>query len=76
MILTYRLWMRPEKRPQVGHFRRSAADRAETTSIPSSSAALSTTNPDGIRDDKRMMFAMALIPFVKQRQSAMRNHQI
>lgn len=75
MVLTYLLWTRPERRPQSGHGRRSAADRAETT-IPSSSAALSTTNPAGIRDDKRMMFAMALIPFVKQRQSAMRNHQI
>jgi hypothetical protein len=44
--------------------------------IPSSSAALSTTNPAGIRDDNRMMFAMALIPFVKQRHSGTRNHQM
>jgi len=76
MVLTYRLWTRLEKRPQSGHGRRSAADRAETTIIPSSSAALSTTNPAGIRDDKRMMFAMALIPFVKQRQPGTQNHQM
>jgi len=55
---------------------RSAADLAETTITPSSSAALSTTNPAGIREDKCMMFAMALIPFMKQRQSAMQDHQI
>ena len=72
-VLTYQQWTRPEKTLQSGHGRRSAADRAEMTIILSSSAAPSTTNLPGIRDDKRMTFLMALIPFVKQSQSGTQN---
>jgi hypothetical protein len=72
----YRLWRLPEKRPQSGHYLRSAAERAKTTITPSSSAAFSKANPAGTRDDKRRMLAIVLIPSVKQHQSGMQNHQM
>jgi len=75
MVLTYYLWKWPEYRQQSGQARRSATDRAEIIIVPFSSAGLSTVNPAGIRDDKYNMFAMALIPLRKQRQSIIQNHQ-
>jgi hypothetical protein len=56
------------------------AARADTTNVPSTSAVPSTINPAGIRDDKRNLFAMVLIPLRKQHflprnAKAERSHQ-
>jgi hypothetical protein len=66
-IRGYWLWTRLDARPQSGQARSSAAARADTNNTPSSSAVRSTINPAGIRDDKRSLLAMMLIPLRKQR---------
>jgi len=53
---------------QSGQARSSTVARAETTNIPSTSAVRSTINPAGIKDDKRNLSAMVLIPLRKQHQ--------
>jgi hypothetical protein len=35
----------------------------------------STTNPAGIKDDKRKFFTMVLIPLGKQHDASIQNHQ-
>jgi hypothetical protein len=68
--------MRPDHRPQSGHARALTPERAETTIAPSCSATSSTTNPAGIKDDSRMLFAMVLILLANQHNAATQNHQM
>jgi hypothetical protein len=68
--------MRREARRQSGQARSSTVARAETTNIPSTSAVRSTINPAGIRDDKRNLSAIVLIPLRKQQQLASEIHQM
>jgi len=63
----------------VGHRRRNGAPPAEVRPsclIPSTSAVRSTINPAGIRDDKRNLSAIVLIPLRKQQQLASEIHQM
>ncbi|MFB9985574.1 hypothetical protein ACFSQQ_40305 [Mesorhizobium kowhaii] len=46
------------------------------TITPSFSAMASTTNPAGIKDDKRKFLTMVLIPLRKQHHAVMQNHQM
>ena len=75
-VLAYRLWTRRDGRPHSGQDRSLTAARADTTNVPSTSAVPSTINPAGIRDDKRNLFAMVLIPLRKQHQLASEIHQM
>ncbi|WP_210200205.1 hypothetical protein [Mesorhizobium carmichaelinearum] len=46
------------------------------TITPSLSAMAWTTNPAGIKDDKRKFLTMVLIPLRKQHHVVMQNHQM